>query len=131
MNGFTIADYTGTDNATQTIKRWERESLNDVATCTYSIPRADLSIGSSRALCSGDLRNRNTTLKQTDQTITTSSSILHKSRTLYIRVDIGLGCEGPGKLKTQSASIVNAWYIVYINFGVADAPMHSAFNSCT
>ena len=110
MNGFTIADYTGKDNATQTIKRWECESLNDVATCAYSIPRADLSIGSSRALCSGDPRNRDTMLRLTDQTITTPSSILHQSRTLYIWVGIGLSREGPeDSIQWASSMVVYIW----------------------
>lgn len=83
---------------------------------TYPISRADLSIRSSSTLCSGDLRDRDTALRPTDQTIATSSPILHKSRTLYIHVGIRLSGERPDikrRENNKNIVVVNTYCIYY------------------
>ena len=62
---------------------------------TYSIPRADQSVRSKVTWCSGDLRDRYTTLRETDHNITTLCSIFHKTWTWCVLTGTRLSCEGP------------------------------------
>ena len=62
---------------------------------TYAISRADLSIRSCGTLIGGNLRHRNTLLREADAAISTSCSVFNKTRTLYVRISIRLSGEGP------------------------------------